>query len=203
MDSLVGNVLTSKLLSICWCQYRQVQCRLWCWYRQVQGTLMSKQTDIVGVMLSIHKATKMSTQTYTGTFSTDNAVNTEKYIALRGNVELPLNERFASPRLTQSVEKRQSGVIIRNTTLLLIQFYSSQPTQIMHVCSQWTQRNTQLNNREHRQGDPAPTRVSLSLDHEAVLTSWSGYFSTRHAIDEHAKQSLFGCGPAFQASLTK
>ena len=101
------------------------------------------------------------------------------------------------------VEKRPSGVIIRNTTLLLIQFYSSQPTQIMHVCSQWTQRNTQLNNREHRQGDLAPTRVSLSLDHEAVLTSWSGYFSTRHTIDEHAKQSLFGCGPAFQASLTK
>ena len=74
------------------------------------------------------------------------------------------------------VEKRPSGVIIRNTTLLLVQFYSSQPTQIMHVCSQWTQRNTQLNNREHRQGDPAPTRVSLSLDHEAVLTSWSGVF---------------------------
>ena len=66
---------------------------------------MSKKTDIVGVMLSIHRATKMSTQTYTGKFSTDNAVNTEMYIALRGNVELPLNERFASPRLTQSGRK--------------------------------------------------------------------------------------------------
>ena len=69
---------------------------------------MSKQTDTVGAMLSIHKATKMSTQTctvQTGTFSTANAVNTEMYIALRGNVELPVNERFASPRLTQSRRK--------------------------------------------------------------------------------------------------
>ena len=41
----------------------------------------------------------------TGKFSTANAVNTEMYIALRGNVELPVNERFASPRLTQSRRK--------------------------------------------------------------------------------------------------
>ena len=64
---------------------------------------MSKQTDTVGAMLSIHKATEMSTQRVT--FSMGNAANTEMYIALRGNVELPVNERFASPRLTQSRRK--------------------------------------------------------------------------------------------------
>ena len=96
-----------------WCQSRQIQWEQCCQYIKLQ------------------KCQHRHVQT--GTFSTDNAVNTKMYVALRGNVELPVNERFASPRLTQSVEKRPSGVIIRNTTLLLIQFYSSQPTQIMHV----------------------------------------------------------------------
>ena len=68
-----------------WCQSRQIQWEQCCQYIKLQKCQHRHEQ--------------------TGKFSTDNAVNTEMYVALRGNVELPVNERFASPRLTQSRRK--------------------------------------------------------------------------------------------------
>ena len=97
-----------------WCQSRQIQWEQCCQYIKLQNCQhrhVHRQVRVIQTMLSIERCTL-----HWGAMS-----------SCRWTRGLPL-------RVSRNpVEKRPSGVIIRNTTLLLIQFYSSQPTQIMHV----------------------------------------------------------------------